>query len=449
MNLLTTIFAFLVALGLLIVVHELGHYWMARRCGVKVLRFSVGFGRPIARWVLGPDRTEWVIAAVPYGGYVRMLDERETESGPIAPADLPRAFNRQSVGRRAAIVAAGPVANLLFAILIYFVLNLVGTTELRPVVGQPDAGTLAAQAGFSEGDLVLQVDGRAVRSWSDLRWSLLQQAAERGRPRLQVRRADGAERSLELNLSGVDTDQVDGDWFGRIGVHPAASEPVVRELLPGEAAQRAGLRVGDRIVAIDSEDVKSAADVVRIVRAAPRRPLQFRIERDGRMLQLQITPAEDSSGAARVGKIGAALGLNQFVLVRDGPVQALERAVGKTWEISWFSLRMLGRMVTGHASWHNLSGPVAIADVAGQSARIGPLAYLSFLALVSISLGVLNLLPVPVLDGGHLLYYAIEVVTGSPPSPKSLELGQRVGIGLLVVLTALALYNDLTRLLLQ
>jgi regulator of sigma E protease len=449
MDLLTAIPAFLVAIGLLIVVHELGHFWVARWCGVKVLRFSVGFGRPLARWVRGPDQTEWVVAAVPFGGYVKMLDERESESGPIDPAELPRAFNRQSVARRAAIVIAGPAANLLFAVLIYSVLNMTGITDLKAVVGQPEAGTPAAAAGLADGDLVLSVDGRAVQSWGDLRWSLLQEAADRGSPQLQVRSRSGVQRTVRLDLSRVDSDRFDAEWFKRIGVRLADAEPVVRELVAGNPAQQAGLQAGDRILAIDANEVKAAADVTRLVQAAPLRPLQFRIERAGHEVQLQITPIAVDVSGKRVGRIGASLGLIDTVMVRYGPISALEHAVGKTWETSSFSLRMLGRMVLGRASLKNLSGPVMIAEVAGQSARVGLLPYLNFLALVSISLGVLNLLPVPVLDGGHLLYYAIEVVTGSPPSPKSLELGQRVGIGLLVILTALALYNDLTGLLFQ
>ena len=447
MDVLTTIVAFLVALGLLIVVHELGHFWIAKACGVKVLRFSVGFGRPIARWVRGSDRTEWVIAAVPYGGYVKMLDERETDSEPIDPADLPRAFNRQSVGRRAAIVVAGPVANLLLAVLLYFVLNLIGTSDLRAVVGRPEAGTPAAVAGLAEGDLVLRVDDRPIRSWGELRWSLLQQASDHGRPQFVVRDAGGTERTLTLDLSHVDTDRIDSDWFARLGVRPGEAEPIVRALSAGDPAALAGLQPGDRVVSIGGEAIKSAADVSRLVRAAARQLLQFGIERSGQKLQVQITPIEVVAGEQHIGRVG--IDFRDAILIRDAPVQAMQHAIAKTWDTSWFSLRMLGRMVVGHASWRNLSGPVTIADVAGQSARIGPIAYLSFLALVSISLGVLNLLPVPVLDGGHLLYYAIEVVTGSPPPPTWLELGQRVGIGLLVLLTALALYNDLTRLLFQ
>jgi regulator of sigma E protease len=420
---------------------------MARWCGVKVLRFSVGFGSPIARWVRGPDKTEWVIAAVPYGGYVRMLDERETESGPIDPADLPRAFNRQSVARRAAIVGAGPVANLLLAVLIYFVLNLIGTADLRAVVGRPEPGTPAAQAGFDEGDLLLRIGDRLIRSWSDVRWSLLQQASDHGQPQVLVRGAGGTERSLTLDLSRVDTDRIDAEWFTRLGIHPGDAEAIVRAVAPGDPAAKAGIQVGDRIASIDGAQVKSAADVSRRVRSAAHQPLQFGIERGGQTLQIQITPIEVAVGQQHIGRVG--IDFRDSILIRDQPVQALRHAVAKTWDTSWFSLRMLGRMVIGHASWRNLSGPVTIADVAGQSVRLGLATYLSFVALVSISLGVLNLLPVPVLDGGHLLYYAIEVVKGSPPSPKWLELGQRVGIGLLVVLTALALYNDLTRLLFQ
>jgi regulator of sigma E protease len=449
MDLLTTIPAFLVAIGLLIVVHELGHFSMARWCGVKVLRFSVGFGRPIARWVRGPDRTEWVIAAVPFGGYVKMLDERESESGPIDPAELPRAFNRQSVARRAAIVVAGPMANLLFAVLLYSVLNMAGFSDLKAVVGQPDAGTPAAAAGLAEGDVVLRVDGRPVQSWGDLRWSLLQEAADRGSPQLVVRNRSGTERVLTLDLSQADTDRFDNDWFRHIGVRLADAEPIVRELVPGNPAQQAGLQAGDRILSIDANEVKSAGDVTRLVQAAALRPLQFRIERAGHEMQLHITPIEVEVSGKHVGRIGASLGLIDTVMVRYGPMAAVQHAVDKTWETSAFSLRMLGRMIMGRASLKNLSGPVMIAEVAGQSARVGLLPYLNFLALVSISLGVLNLLPVPVLDGGHLLYYAIEVVTGSPPSAKSLEMGQRLGIGLLVILTALALYNDLSGLLFQ
>jgi len=448
MGILTTVLAFLVGLGLLIVVHELGHFSAARLFGVKVLRFSVGFGQPLLRWTLGPDRTEWVIASIPYGGYVRMLDEREAEAGSIDPADLPRAFNRQPLARRAAIVAAGPAANLMLAVAIYFVINLIGVPDLRAIVARPDAGTPAAAAGLVEGDLVLQVDGAHVRSWGELRWAMLRQAADRARPEIVVRSAGGGERRLELDLHEVDVDRTEGDLFARLGLRPGEQEAVARALVPGAPAQLAGMKVGDRIVSIDGEPVVDAVDLTQRVRTAARKPLHFKIERDSGPIELTITPAEIAGpGASRIGRIGVEF-FNIFQL-RDAPWPAFVHALDRTWETSAFSLRMLWRMISGRASWRNLSGPMTIADVAGQSARVGLIAYLGFLALVSISLGVLNLLPVPVLDGGHLLYYAIEVLKGSPPSASWLELGQRLGIGLLVLLTALALYNDLTRLLFQ
>ena len=295
---------------------------------------------------------------------------------------------------------------------------------------------------------MVKVDGEAVRSWNELRWDLLRQAADRAQPEVLVRDAAGAERRVRLDLGSVDTDRVDGDFLARIGIQPGDAEPVARELTPGMPAQQVGLQVGDRIVNIEGTAVASVTDIQRIVGAAAGKPLRFEVERETARLQLVITPSEVRGAAgAPVGRIG--VGFRNTLRVRDTPLPALTHAVGRTWQTSIFSLRMLGRMIVGRASLQNLSGPVTIADAAGQSARIGPMAYLGFLALVSISLGVMNLLPVPVLDGGHLLYYAIEVVKGSPPSASWLELGQRMGIGLLVVLTALALYNDLTRLLFQ
>jgi regulator of sigma E protease len=448
MGILTTILAFLVAIGVLIVVHELGHYSVARWCGVKVLRFSLGFGRPIARWTLGPDRTEWVIAAFPYGGYVRMLDERETDGEPIDPGDLPRAFNRQSLARRAAIVVAGPAANLLLAIGIYFVMNLIGVTDGRARVASPAAGTPAAAAGLREGDLVLQVDGEAIRSWKGLGWELMRKALDHARAELQVRGADGGERRVLLDLSALDTDHVDGDLFAQIGVAPPNPEPIVRTMNDRHPAQLAGMQIGDRIVRIGDVPIAKVDDIQRTVGASAGKPLQFQVERGTASLRLDITPvAEAGPDGVPVGRIG--VGFGETIQVADAPWPALRHAVARTWDTSALSLRILGRMIVGRASLKNLSGPVTIAGAAGQSARHGLMTFLGYLALVSISLGVMNLLPVPVLDGGHLLYYAIEVLKGSPLSASWLELGQRVGIGLLVVLTALALYNDLTRLLFQ
>ena len=434
MGTITTLAAFLVTLGVLIVIHEYGHYAVARLCGVRVLRFSVGFGRPIFKRVYGADRTEWVIGAIPLGGYVRMLDERDPDATPAMLADLSRAFNRQPVARRIAIVLAGPLANLLLAVGVYWLLNVSGTLEPRAVLGAPPAETIAARAGLREGDQVTAVDGRAVRSFGEVRWTLLERAVDRAPVELTVSDAGGAQRTLLLDLAQLGPGEIDPTVFGRIGVALAEPAAIARQLSPGGAAERAGLRPGDRFVSIDGQPVSRSREVSEIVRAAPGRSLVVLIERGGERVALRVTPAE-------VQVDGRA------IEVRYGPVESVGLAVQRTGDTAVFSLRMLGRMITGEASWKNLSGPVTIADYAGQTARIGAVAYLSFLALVSISLGVLNLLPIPMLDGGHLLYYFVEILKGSPPAEWVVEWGQRAGIGVLVMLTALALYNDLTRLL--
>ena len=445
MNTITTLAAFLVTLGVLIVIHEFGHYWVARRCGVRVLRFSVGFGRPLFRRVYGADRTEWVIAAIPLGGYVRMLDERDPDTDPRLLADLSRAFNRQPVAKRIAIVLAGPLANLLLAVGVYWFLNISGTFEPRAVLGAPAQETIAAAAGLREGDEVIAVDGRAVRGYSDVRWKLLERAVDRAPVELTVRHAGAGERSVLLDLARLGPGEIDQTVFARIGIALAEPQPVVRGLTDDSAAAGAGLRAGDRVISVDGQAVERSRDVSRIVRAAPDRDIAVVIERDGTRLTFQLRPAAVKVGEETIGRIG--VDFRDLVEVRYGPVESVGLAVERTWDTAIFSLRMLGKMVTGEASWKNLSGPVTIADYAGQTARIGAVAYLSFLALVSISLGVLNLLPIPMLDGGHLLYYFVEILKGSPPAEWVVEWGQRAGIGVLLMLTALAIYNDLTRLL--
>ncbi len=445
MTTLTTLAAFLVTLGVLIVIHEFGHYWVARRCGVRVLRFSIGFGRPLWRRVLGGDRTEWVVAAIPLGGYVRMLDERDPDIDPADLADLSRAFNRQSVAKRIAIVLAGPLANLLLAIGVYWFLNVTGTLEPRAVLGAPAAESIAGHAGVREGDEVVAVDGKKIAAYSDLRWQLLERAVDRKAVELTVRSAGGAERTLVLDMSLIGEGEVDQTLFARIGLATAQPQAVIRQLVADGAAMGAGMRPGDRFIRIDGEPVATARDVSRLVRAAPGRTLEIQFERDGERRSLSLRPATIQVEGETIGRIG--VDFRDLVNVQYGPVESVGLAVERTWDTAIFSLRMLGKMVTGEASWKNLSGPVTIADYAGQTARIGMVAYLSFLALVSISLGVLNLLPIPMLDGGHLLYYLVEILKGSPPADWVVEWGQRAGIGVLVMLTALALYNDLTRLL--
>lgn len=438
-----TLAAFLVTLGVLVVVHELGHYSVARACGVKILRFSVGFGRTLVKLTRGADRTEWVIGVIPLGGYVRMLDERDPECGVIPPADLPRAFNRQPLASRTAIVLAGPVANLLLAIAVYAGLNLVGIAELRPLLDAPPAGSPAAHAGVQVGDLVTAVDGAAVRSWTDLRWRILEHSLD-GQPlSLRLETTDGTTRDAEL---GANPQQdVDGDFFLRLGILPHPGRTVIGAATAGGAAEQAGLRAGDRIVSVDGVAVRYAREVAERVRAAPGQVLHLRLRRNGQDVDVAVAPQTVlDENHAPIGRIG--VDFRETVLVRYGPVDSVRLAVGKTWDTATFSVRMLGRMLAGKASWRNLSGPVTIADYAGQSARIGWAAYFGFLALVSISLGVLNLLPVPMLDGGHLLYYAVELLKGSPPSDRVVAIGQRIGVAVLTLLTALALFNDVTRL---
>ena len=450
MNFVWTIAAFLAALGPLIIFHELGHYAVARMCGVKVLRFSVGFGRPLLKWVRGRDRTEWVLAAIPFGGYVAMLDERETE-GTIDPGDLPRAFNRQSVGKRIAIVVAGPFANLLLAVLLYAGVNMVGIDEPRAVFAAPAAGSALAQAGVDGPFEATALDGEAIRSIVDLRWRLLKIGVDHGSSVLQVRRFDqpaDAARRVTLDLARFDTKDLESDFMQKLGLALLRPKPTIREVADASGpAARAGLRRGDRVVAIDGKAIDDVDALQRIVGASAGKSLQLAIERDGAMLSTAVTPVA-AAGAAPVGRIGVQVGAQmQTVRVRYGPLDAIVHGVSQTWDLCVFSVRMIGKMVSGELSLKNISGPVTIADYAGQSARLGPLAFISFVAFISISLGVMNLLPVPMLDGGHLLYYFAEIVRGRPPSERFLEWSQRVGMFLLAGLMVVALFNDVVRLL--
>jgi regulator of sigma E protease len=451
MSLVHTLVAFIIALGLLIVVHEYGHYLVARLCGVKVLRFSVGFGRPLFARKIGADGTEWVVAAIPFGGYVKMLDERE---GDVAPHEAPRAFNRQSVWRRFAIVAAGPLANFLFAIAAYAGLFMYGLPEARPVLGAPPAGSVAAAAGLRAGDTVRAAGGEPLATWQELRWRVLQSALQREPLRLEIVDEKGHLRDVQLDLRSFPADDVEADALERIGLrlHRPPLEPVIGQLVRGGAAERAGLAPGDRVLAADGRPLDTWDELVSAVQARPEMPLALTLERDGARRTVEVVPAAVAAGAKKIGRIGAAPRVppahadRMLVRVQYGLGESLWRATVKTGDIAVFSLKMLGRMLLGEVSWKHLSGPVTIADFAGQSAALGWVSYLTFLALISISLGVLNLLPIPLLDGGHLMYYAIEIVKGAPVSERAMELGQRVGLALLLVMMAFAFYNDLNRL---
>lgn len=447
-----TIIAFIVALSVLVVVHEFGHYWVARRCGVKVLRFSVGFGKPLWSKTLGRDGTEWVIAAIPLGGYVKMLDERE---GDVPVHELQRAFNRKSVWQRFAIVLAGPVANFLAAVLLYWALFVHGIPGLIPVVAEPPQASAAAQAGFAAGETVLSVDGVRVKTWQDFRWVVLQRALDRRVVPVELQGPQGTTVVRELRFDGLEARDIEGDVLGALGLlrQRLVLPPVIGEVTGNGAAARAGLQGGDRITAINDERPETWDAVVQKVRAAAGQPLQFRVQRgEVDLPPLAVTPDAVEEGGLRFGRIGASPRMDPELMkgmiadVSYGPIESIWRAVAKTWETALFSLRMLGKMVTGEVSVKNLSGPITIADYAGQSAQNGWISYLLFLALISISLGVLNLLPIPLLDGGHLMYYSVEIFTGKPVSDRIMEVGQQIGMTLLFVLMAFALYNDINRL---
>ena len=452
MSLINTTLAFIVTLGCLIVIHELGHYCIARLCNVKVLRFSLGFGKPLWSRRLGQDRTEWVVAAFPLGGYVKMLDERE---GEVDPKELDRAFNRQSVGRRFAIVLAGPLANFLLAIALYWVLFMHGVPGMKPVIGPAPEKTAAAVAGFKAGDTITKIGEEPVQTWQDARWVLLQRAVGKNRVTITTRSQSGEVAERELDLSHLTAADLDSDFLRALGLsrQQPSLPPVIGSLLAGGAAERAGLKAGDEIAAIDGRAMRTWEDVVDTVRSSPGRELTLEVMRGGvRAAPIVVKPELHNESKQVIGRIGAGprvdpAALAQFsTVVSYGPLESIAKAIYKTWDTSVFSLQMLGKMIVGEVSLKNLSGPITIADYAGQSAQMGWVSFLLFLALISISLGVLNLLPIPLLDGGHLMYYIFEVFKGSPVSDKAIEIGQHLGMALLFVLMAFALYNDINRL---
>jgi len=449
-DILYKIAAFAVTLGVLVVIHELGHYAVARLAGVKVLRFSVGFGRIVWSRLVGRDRTEWALSAIPLGGYVKMADERE---GSVAPEDRPRAFNRQGVGKRIAIVAAGPIANLLLAVLLFAGTFMAGVPGQRPVVAAPPPATPAAQAGLRGGDVVVAVDDQPVGSWQELRWRLIHAQGADAVTLAVARdgdRGDPAQRRLDISaLANADWEQ---NPMASLGLQQDLGAPLIDQVMPGRPAERGGLRAGDRILAIDGVAVRSPSDVAATTNERPGKPMVFRYARGDTEAETTLTPEETDSGGRRIGVVGLRLKVDPAVVaalgvtVRYGPVEALVQGAQRTLELSVFTVKMLGRILIGEASIKNISGPLTMADFAGQSAQQGVLVFVNYLALISISLGVLNLLPVPLLDGGHLLYYLAELIKGSPVSDRAFEVGQRIGMAVLAMLMVLALVNDVSRL---
>lgn len=457
MTLLQAILAFLLAIGALITVHEFGHYWVARRCGVRILRFSIGFGRPLWRRRFGPDDAELVVAMIPLGGYVKMLDGREEG---LPPEERPRCFGSKSLAQRSAIVLAGPLFNFLFAIAAYTLLYLVGETGLRPLVDEVAAESPAAQAGFLPGDEITAVNGRKTPTWKAVANVLVVGVVEGESMPVEVRPpgADQSPRELELDLAAVDIDKLaEQSLLTLLGIEPVrpAAPAVVGEILSAGAAARDGFKEGDRIVAANGEPVEDWPHWVKIVQASPGAALAVEVKREGQTIPLTLTPAarEDESGET-LGYIGAAPDLSEeptsprLAVVESYPLHtALAKGVAKTAEMSVLTLSLLAKMVMGDVSTQNLSGPIRIAQYAGETARLGPATFLTFLALISISLGVLNLLPIPMLDGGHLLYFLVEFFKGSPVSDAAQLIGLKVGMALLLCLIGFALYNDVLQLL--
>lgn len=441
--------SFLVAIGVLITVHEFGHFWVARRLGVKVLRFSVGFGKPLLKYRGRADDTEYVLAAIPLGGYVKMLDEHE---GEVAEEELPRAFNRQPLMKRTAIVFAGPMFNFLFAIVAYALVYWGGIEGTRPVVGEVEPASIAALGGLQSGDELVAIDGRATPTWNSATMALLDGAMEGDVVRVEVLRG-GVRRLLSIDLSQT-ANLLEGRFIlETLGISPWRPRipPVIDDVVPGEAADMAGLKAGDEILKADGVQIEEWAVWVKLVQAHPDKPLTVTIRRGGEVLDLTLKPRGTKKNDRVQGYIGAYVRMPEGLLeanrvvVRYGPVEAVGEALRKTYDMSLLMLRMLGKMVVGEASIENLSGPISIAQYAGQSASIGLVPFVLFLAVISVSLGVINLLPVPLLDGGHLFYYLIEFIKGSPLSESAQLVGQKIGIATLLLLMGLAFYNDLVR----
>lgn len=454
LSFLYSVLAFIAAIGILVTIHEFGHYWVARRCGVKVLRFSVGFGKPL--WIkrAGEDQTEYALASIPLGGYVKMLDERE---GEVAEKDLPRAFNRQTVAKRIAIVVAGPAFNFLFAIIAYTLMYVNGVSGIKPYIGEVDKQGAAYVAGIEKEDLILSINDIETASWEKARLTLLQETVDNSLLKIKVQGADFQIREIAIDtskLSVLQDEQI--DILQQIGLSMWRPDipPKIDEVIAGGAAEAAGLLAGDNIISLDGQTIKNVRQWVDMIRDHPQQTLNLVVLREGQRVELQLTPNIKQEDGETFGYIGVKnivelpdeVRHKLRVVEQYGLLVAGLEAVDKTWQMSILTLKVLGKLIIGEASLKNLSGPITIAKYAGISARIGLEQFFAFLAIISISLGVLNLLPVPMLDGGHLLYYIIEIIKGSPVSEAVEAAGQRIGLVILMMLMSIAIYNDILRL---
>jgi regulator of sigma E protease len=457
-----TILTFLFTMSVLVTVHEYGHFQVAKWCGVKVLRFSIGFGKPLWSKSFGKDKTELVIAAIPLGGYVKMLDEGDFSvesslgSSPVVYAenDLARAFNRQTLIKRIAIVLAGPAANLLLAIAIYWILFAMGVVGMKPIIGKVLEQSPAAMASLARGELIQKVNGKDVNSWQDVSWILLNESLKNNNVEVQAITEAREIHVHQLDLSKVDQEAATKDILTAAGltIYQPDIPAKVGEVTKDSPAYLAGLQTNDLVLSINKHKVNTWEDFVQTVRSNPEKPLEIKILRDAETLSFSMTPEAYKENGKTIGRVGIAFKMDEaeqnklFVTTHYSTSAAFLKATEKTWDVSIFTLKMLGKMLTGQASLEGVSGPVTIASYAGQSAKLGMNVFLGFLALISISIGVLNLLPIPVLDGGHLMYYVVEIFTGKPASDFALNIGQKIGFFLLGCMMILAFYNDINRL---
>ena len=448
MNLIYSALFFLVAICILITFHELGHYVAARLCNVKVLRFSLGMGKVLFSRRFGADQTEWVISALPLGGYVKMLDVREQDEKLMAPCELKREFTRQSVWKRIAIVVAGPVANFLLAIVLFSVLFMMGVPEPIAKFRQPATSTAAYQAGLRGDELVTAVNGQPITLWSELRWELLNAALDKQSATLTVVKPSGYSQLVKLSLDQLSPDDLQTNFLSKLGLNLALSRAQLGEVKPDSPAARAGLEKGDMVLQIDKENIPDSLALIETVHAAPNKLLHFTIDRSGVLREFAVVPDAINVDGQFIGKLNVEVrSLPEMKKHQDSLLTSIQKASQRTWITSVLILKTLGKMLIGEVSLKNVTGPLTIADYAGQTAKIGWISYFSFLAFISISLGVMNLLPIPILDGGHLLYYSLEVLTGRSVSPRFWEIGQRAGIAVLMLLMAIAFFNDIMRLL--
>lgn len=450
MTVLSSATAFIIAISILVIIHELGHYAVARAFNVKVLRFSLGFGPALWARRFGPDQTEWAICAIPLGGYVSMLNEQPEDATPIAESDWPRTYSRQPVLRRIFIVLAGPLANLLLALLLYAGLAVAGITEPRALLDAAQPGSPAARAGITQGDEIVAINDTPVRGWSEVRWQLLQAALDQEIVPLRLQGAAAEPREVRLDLSGLNPAEAEADALRAAGISLLPGAPVVSRVDPESPAARVGLEPGDRILTVNVRPTVSVSEVIQAVKGLPGQLVVLELDRGGQLIQVSVTPVavSDPASGRLEGRLGVALtAAYPTTEVRYGLFAALQYAFGQTADMAWFSLRMLGKMLIGEVSFNQLSGPLTIADYAGQTARLGAEPFISFLALISISIGVLNLLPIPVLDGGHLMYYVVELIRKKPLTQRTQERLQRFGLAILMALMSVALFNDVSRLL--